>query len=66
VTKLLLNGEDLEVTSKTVSDLLEEVGLAKKRIAVELNREIVPRSTYSTAILRDGDAVEIVHCVSGG
>ena len=50
----------------TVAALLEREGLAGRRVAVEVNREIVPRSTHGTHVLADGDRVEIVHALGGG
>jgi sulfur carrier protein len=50
----------------TVAKLLEQTGLAGKRIAVELNGEIVPRSRLSEVQLTDGDKLEIVVAVGGG
>jgi sulfur carrier protein len=50
----------------TVTQLLEQMGLQGKRIAVERNGEIVPRSTFDQSILADGDRLEIVVAVGGG
>ena len=50
----------------TVADLVASLGLAARRIAVEVNREIVTRATYGATVLRDGDTVEIIHFVGGG
>ena len=50
----------------TVADLVASLGLVARRIAVEVNREIVTRATYAARVLRDGDAVEIIHFVGGG
>ena len=65
--QLLINGEwqRLEDT-RTVSELLDTLGLAGKRVAVELNEAIVPRSTHADVTLADGDQVEIVHAIGGG
>ena len=41
-------------------------GLAEKRVAVEVNLEIVPRSRHATRVLGEGDRVEIVHAIGGG
>lgn len=64
--EIVLNGEARSTAGRTVSDLLSECALAGKRVAVELNREIVPRDRYSLTELRSGDQVEIVHFVGGG
>ena len=50
----------------TVADLVAALGLGPRRIAVEVNREVVPRAAYDATALRDGDAVEIIHFVGGG
>ena len=50
----------------TVADLVATLGLGPRRVAVEVNREIVPRDTYAATVLRDGDAVEVIHFVGGG
>jgi sulfur carrier protein len=49
-----------------VSSLLDAAGYAGKRVAVEVNLEIVPRSVHATHLLADGDRVEIVHAIGGG
>ena len=50
----------------SVADLVATLGLGPRRIAVELNRAVVPRAEYDATALRDGDAVEIIHFVGGG
>jgi len=50
----------------SISDLLRELGLASGRVAVERNREIVPRSAWLETVLAEGDQFEIVHFVGGG
>jgi sulfur carrier protein len=65
--KLLLNGEATFIpVSLTVGDFLDRLGLPRKGIAVELNREIVPKSAYADMRLSEGDRVEIVQFVGGG
>lgn len=64
--EIRFNGEAKQVSGSTVQHLLEELGLQGRRVAVELNREIVSRSAYSDTMLKNGDAVEIVHFVGGG
>ena len=61
-----LNGEQRELSGKTVTELLNENGYDPKRVAVELNLEIVPKSQYDSTILKDGDSVEVVSFVGGG
>ena len=63
---LLFNGEKKAVTSSTVAELLREFHLEGKKVAVERNREIVPRSEYETTALQENDSIEIVHFVGGG
>jgi thiamine biosynthesis protein ThiS len=50
----------------TVADLVTTLGLGARRIAVELNRAVVPRAAYPSTTLRDGDALEVIHFVGGG
>ena len=50
----------------TVADLVTTLGLGPRRVAVEVNREIVARATYAATVLYDGDTVEIIHFVGGG
>ncbi len=49
-----------------LSELLVELGLGERRLAVELNNTIIPRGEHPTTILKDGDRVEIVHAIGGG
>lgn len=50
----------------TLSLLLERLGMKSDRVAVELNRDIVPRERWTETQIRDGDRLEIVHFVGGG
>lgn len=50
----------------TIADLIRLLALEGKRIAVELNMEIVPRSEHAVTILHQGDNLEIVHAIGGG
>jgi thiamine biosynthesis protein ThiS len=64
---LIINGEDREFSSiSTISSLLEQLGMKPDRVAVELNRELVPRDRWAATELSDGDKLEIVHFVGGG
>ena len=64
---VLLNGETREVAGTcTLAELLASSGYAERRIAVEVNREIVPRSRHGEHRLADGDRIEIVHAIGGG
>ncbi len=65
--KLLINGRTREVTpAQTLEELLRYLGLDPVRVAVELNRGIVPRDRFAGTGLKDGDALEIVQFVGGG
>ena len=50
----------------TVADLVATLGLGPRRVAVEVNRTIVPRATYGDTVLHDGDTIEVIHFVGGG
>ncbi len=64
---IVLNGDERECREDmTIADLVTELGLAQRRIAVEANREIIPREQYATHHLSAGDHLEIVHFVGGG
>lgn len=65
--ELTLNGERRQLAAAmTLADLLESLGLDRRKVAVERNREIVPRSLYQATWLEGGDALEIVHFIGGG
>jgi len=62
-----LNGEDRRVPAgSTVTLLLDLLGLDRRKVAVERNEEIVPRSAYAETRLAHGDQLEIVHFIGGG
>ena len=65
---LTVNGvaTDVDAAAATVADLVATLGLTGKRIAVERNGEIVPRSRYAETPLARGDRLEIVGAVGGG
>jgi len=63
---IALNGETRSVSVKTVKELLESLDIDSKRVAVELNMEILPKADYVTRTIADGDRIEIVHFVGGG
>ena len=64
---IYLNGEAHQVPDNcSATKLVEELELTGKRIAMEVNQEIVPRSNYSDHILQVDDKVEIVHAIGGG
>jgi len=65
--QILLNGESLELPDgTTVADLLVRLELTGRRVAVERNLDIVPRSQHATTALADGDQLEVVHAIGGG
>jgi thiazole synthase len=65
--QLTINGESRSfLESLTVGQLLDQLGLDARKVALERNLEIVPRSTYESVDLTDGDQLEIVHFVGGG
>lgn len=65
--EILVNGASREVPEgTTMAQLIEMLGLTGRRLAVEVNREIVPRSTFETHRVQPGDRIEIVHAIGGG
>lgn len=67
VPTIVLNGEARPIEAgQTVSDLLHELGLDSRQVAVERNREIVPRAEHGSAVLAEGDQLEVVTFVGGG
>ena len=64
---MIINGESIEnLNHKTVAEYLAESGYDIKRVAVELNGDILPKSQYEYTRLQEGDCVEIVSFVGGG
>ncbi len=61
-----INGEELNVAGKTIAEYLVTTNYDPRRIAVECNGDIVPKSQYDTSVLKDGDSVEVVSFVGGG
>lgn len=65
--KIQLNGDPLEISeTATIATLLETLSLTGKRLAVEVNEDIVPRSQHDEYQLKAGDCVEVVHAIGGG
>ena len=65
--KINVNGKSREVAEGfTAAQLIEELGLAGRRVAMEVNREIVPRSQYAQHQFSDADQIEVVHAIGGG
>lgn len=63
---LVVNGEARTVEAATVAALVEQLGLDVRKVAVERNLQIVPRSLYLATALAEGDRIEIVHFIGGG
>lgn len=65
--KIIVNGENRTVSDgSTAQDLISEMELTGKRIAVEVNQEILPRSQLENYALKANDKIEIVHAIGGG
>ena len=65
--QIIVNGEQRDVLDGlTAAQLVEDMDITGQRIAMEVNLEIVPRSTYANHVFQAGDKVEIVHAVGGG
>ena len=65
--RIQLNGESYELPDgETVAALLARLELTGRRVAVELNQDIVPRSQHVETALTEGDQVEVVHAIGGG
>lgn len=64
---IVLNGEPQTVADgRTVADLLQQLGLDPRQVAVERNRDIVPRAEHGRTVLAEGDQLEVVTFVGGG
>jgi sulfur carrier protein len=64
---IILNGASRDVPDKlSASELLLSLGLAGKRLALEVNQAIIPRSAFENHAIKPGDRVEIVHAIGGG
>ena len=67
MAKIQLNGKKITIKSKfTIMDLLIKYNLNKKKIAVEYNGTIIPKSEYKKKYLKNNDSLEIVHFIGGG
>jgi sulfur carrier protein len=65
--QILINGQPHDFPAAlTVAALLQATGNGARRVAVEVNREIVPRSQHDARALSDGDLVEIIQAIGGG
>ena len=64
--QVIINGEHTMLTDvRTVENLINHLELSG-RIAIEINRQIIPRSEFATRLITDGDVIEIVHAIGGG
>ena len=64
---IVLNGESRSTTEgQTVAQLIHELGLDSRNVAVERNREVVPRAEHGQTVLAEGDQLEVVTFVGGG
>ena len=67
ILQIRLNGDSCPVPSGvSIADMLRELGINPAKVAVERNREIIPRSALCTVSVMNGDEFEIVHFVGGG
>jgi thiamine biosynthesis protein ThiS len=65
--KVHVNGRETEVGSgKTIADLVAALGLGERRVAVEVNRDVVTRDAWDRTVVGENDEVEIVQFVGGG
>ncbi|MFQ5716894.1 MAG: sulfur carrier protein ThiS [Nitrospinales bacterium] len=65
--RLIINGQEREnLVSKTLAELARELDIGAPHFAMALNGDVVPKSQYDTARIKDGDKIEIVHAVGGG
>ncbi len=65
--EIIVNGEPRQVAEQyTIAQLITDLELTGRRLAVEVNLEIAPRSSHESHLLQPGDRVEIVHAIGGG
>ena len=65
--RIMINGEARELADGlTVAGMLQTLGIDTRKVAVERNLEIVPKSTFSSTVIEDGDRLEVVHFIGGG
>ena len=65
--QVIVNGEPSEIRDNcSVADLLDSLRIGRERVAVEVNRDIVPKTRYDAHLLSEGDRIEVVHFVGGG
>ncbi len=66
IKSIILNGSEIFLKSDSLKELIDSLNLSEARFAVEINREIVPKSKIDNYTLNDNDEVEIVIAVGGG
>jgi thiamine biosynthesis protein ThiS len=64
--RIQVNGDTREVAARTVLDLVQELGFDVRKVAVERNLAIVPRTLHAETMLVEGDRIELVQFVGGG
>ena len=64
--RISVNGEERETAARDIAALVAELDLDPRKVAVELNLAIVPRSLHAGTVLSEGDRVEVVQFVGGG
>ncbi len=64
--EITVNGDKTTIEEMSVLSYLETLDIDPRRVAVELNLDILPKAEYETTVLSDGDRIEIVHFVGGG
>ena len=64
--RIQVNGDTRDVAAGTILALVDELGLDPRKVAVERNLEIVPKSLHATTVLAEGDRIELVQFVGGG
>ncbi len=65
--EIIINGNTRQLADgSTAADLVMALGLTGKRVAMEINQEILPRSQFQTHVMQPGDQVEVVHAIGGG
>ena len=67
MTTIILNGENKQIDNNTtITQLLQTLDLVNKRLAVEINQQLIPRSDFTSHTLNELDKVEIVQAIGGG
>lgn len=64
--QIIINGEAATISDMSVLQYLESISIDPRRVAVELNLDILPKVEYGNTLLKEGDRLEIVHFVGGG